>query len=135
MKTLFIAFIMLASSASFASGFQCSGMGYKAMLYNQVQPSQGTSNPAVLILSYDEKGTLVKLDGSDIEKQFTQEAYMYAGATALQDSGEPATVSFSVSKTLEDSGQRYAEFTVTTSKYAYTVKLDCDDYRKNNPQE
>lgn len=62
-------FGVIASSSGFASGFTCtSHEGYKVKLYNQVDPHEGTRNPATFVLS-DENGTVLVRHDSEITKK------------------------------------------------------------------
>src|SRR5687767_9585723 len=76
----------LSAAPAFASGYICdSAEGLRIKLYNHVQPTNGTRNPAILVISSDE-GTLLKRSGEEIEKQNLPRStrYVVEGNSALR---------------------------------------------------
>jgi hypothetical protein len=53
MKSLFIALLLTLSVNAFADGFKCEQLIHtlKIKVYNNTQPTEGTRNPAVMVLS------------------------------------------------------------------------------------
>src|SRR4051812_5891296 len=98
MKALIISVLVLVSSNSFASGFVCSGQGYSVKLYNQVQPNLGTKNPAVLIVSSENAGTLAVLKGDEIVKSNGNTTVSYSGLINGKQNGRFMSVDLQVVK-------------------------------------
>lgn len=71
LKGLFLlaTILALAPTAAFASGFKCQGdEGYRAKLFNYVDPESGTRTPAFFVLSSALQGTLLTRDADEIRK-------------------------------------------------------------------
>jgi hypothetical protein len=131
MKSLFVAVVLaLTSSAALASGLVCSGEGYNVKLYNEVQPSQGTKNPAILIVSSDKIGTITRLEGSEIEKLYTATAVSYEGQSHNTSTGHFMFVRFAVARQATDANSRRGHLTLTTDGGTFGANLVCTDYLK-----
>lgn len=64
-----LAIMGVLTTSAFGSGFKCqSEDGYAVKLFNHVQPEDGTRVPAVLIVSHEEEGTLLRANGEEIRK-------------------------------------------------------------------
>ena len=75
-----IVFLTLSQSAQ-ASGFRCDGDSEAAnlhvKLFNHVQPENGTRTPAALIVSDDQRGTLLTRRTTEIRKYNRQNTVQY----------------------------------------------------------
>jgi len=131
---LSVPIVTLVSAASFASGFVCTGEGYNVKLYNEVRPDLGTKNPAVLVVS-SAKGTIAKLQGSEIEKYNSPNAVAYQGRTNAYDTGRYITVRLEVIKqatgTGDFEGQHFARLRINADNGIWTAKLACAPYLKH----
>lgn len=135
MKALVITVLALVSSTSFASGFVCSGQGYNVKMYNQVQPSLGTKNPAVLVVSSEQGGTIAVLKGDEIEKASSTNTVSYSGTVNGYQHGRFLHVELQVVKTPVANGpfagQHFGMLTLNTDSKNLSAKLACQPYLKN----
>lgn len=135
MKTLFISAVLLASATSLASGFVCTGEHFNAKMYNQVQPSQGTKNPAVLVVSQAKVGTIAVLNSTEISKLNKQYTVVYSGQTNAKASGRFIYVELVIAKATitggAGAGQHAARLTVNADNRNYTEGMVCSAYLKN----
>jgi hypothetical protein len=126
--------ITIASSIAMASGFRCEGQGYSVKLYNEVQPSLGTKNPAVLVVSSPEMGTIIRLQGSEIEKLQSVNAVAYQGNTRDVNTGRFASVRIEIVKqpvaSGDYAGQHFARLQIKSDNGTWTAKLACSEYLK-----
>lgn len=135
MKAFVISVLVLVSSQSFASGFVCTGQGFNVKMYNQVQPSLGTKNAAVLIVSTEQGGTVAVLRDSEIEKSASANTVSYSGMANGYQHGRFMHVELQVVKQAVASGpyagQHFALLTVNTDSKNLKAKLACQPYLKN----
>jgi hypothetical protein len=135
MKTLLISIAMsLVSSLSLASGFVCEGQGYTVRMYNQVQPSQGTKNPAALIVSSGQLGTIAVVKGSDIQLYQTNQAFVYTGVSHDKHTGRFINVELAVSRSTQDNAgepERLGHLKLTADGGDFAATLVCEQYLKN----
>jgi len=135
MKFLVLAVVTLASSLSLASGYVCEGQGYRVKMYNEVQPSLGTKNPAVLVVS-SANGTIARLQGTEIEKDTTNDTTIFQGSNNAVDTGRFLSVQLEVVKQASTSGDfagtHFAILTVNADGGTWTAKMACSEYLKGN---
>lgn len=132
MKSLIIILVALSSSVTFASGFRCEGQGYRVKLYNQVQPSRGTKNPAIIIVSSEQSGTVLRLQ--DIEKTLSARTVTYSGLANAVATGRFMQVRLEIVKeatqTGEFAGSRFAVLTINADGGSTSARLACVPYLK-----
>lgn len=135
-SVLMAALVVSASSAAMADGFRCEGEGLRVKLYNQVQPSLGTKNPAVLIVSENNAGTLAVVQGDDLVKSLTQDTVIYEGLTHSKHSGRFVSASLEVDKEPHEHGRlaglHLGLLTLVEDQRVTEVKLVCEHYLKGN---
>ena len=135
MKALVISVLVLVSSNSFASGFKCSGQGYNVKLYNQVQPQLGTKNPAILVVSSEQAGTIAVIQGSDLDKAIGASTVSYSGMANGKANGHFMHVELQVVKQPVANGpfagQHFALLTLNADNGNIQAKLACEVYLKN----
>ena len=135
MKNLLIVAALLVSSTSFASGFVCSGQGYRVKMYNQVQPQLGTKNPAVLVVSHAQAGTLAVLSADEIVKTNKVHSVVYSGQTNARTNGHFVFVQLEVVKQPiregESMGQHVARFAMNADGRSVAATMVCQPYLKN----
>jgi hypothetical protein len=135
MKTLLISIAFaLISSMSMASGFVCQGQGYTVRLYNEVQPTQGTKNPAVLIVSSSQLGTIAVLRGTDIQYFTTAKALLYGGDTHNKQTGHFMNVELALSRVAVNDAnepEKLAHLKLTADGGEFNSTLVCEQYLKN----
>ena len=138
MKFILITALSLVSSAAMADGFRCQGEGFRAKLYNEVQPERGTRNPAVLIVSQRNAGTIATLEGDEIEKTVTDHAVAYEGKTNGKVDGRFVYVKLEVAKRARQTGPlaglHSARLTVNQDGASALASMVCDRYLKQ-PRE
>lgn len=139
MKNILFATLCSMAIQAQASGFLCEGSGYKAKLYNHVSPTEGTANPAVLIVSEEDGGTLARLSDDEIEKTTSSKTVTYAGVTNQERNGRFVSVALKLVKSpisegsLE--GQYFAILTVTEDGMVLNVKMACKRYLKGEIED
>jgi hypothetical protein len=138
MKYIVVSLLSLVSSVAMADGFRCQGEGYRVKQYNQVQPEEGTRNPAVLVVSHQDAGTLATLEGDEIQKTITEDTVIYEGKTNSKLDGRFMYVKLEVAKkaklTGPLAGKHLAELTVNADGSSDTALLACKRYRKRDQQ-
>lgn len=138
MKYALMFVLSLTSSVAMADGFRCQGDGFRAKLYNEVQPERGTRNPAVLIVSQRDEGTIVKLEGDEIEKTITERSVSYEGKTNGYQDGRFVFTKLQVAKRPRLMGPLAGTYLGVLSVHAdgeeLAVRLVCDRYLKT-PRE
>ena len=138
MKYIVISILSLVSSVAMADGFRCQGEGYRAKQYNKVQPAEGTRNPAVLVVSHEDVGTLATLEGEDIQKSITEDTVIYEGQTNSSVDGRFVHVKLEIAKkpklTGPYAGKHLAELTLNADGESKNALLACKRYRKRDQQ-
>jgi hypothetical protein len=152
MKNLFLVVsLMIASSSAFADGFVCRGNDLVVRTYNNVQPSEGTRNAAILVISdktvkYGRK-TIAKFKGEntlknsgtnyvanvDLRYNNSKRKGEYIGGTRL---GELKTIELYVNYSYANprSNGSHVEGQLLLNKRnrdVIPVALDCYRYLKN----
>jgi len=82
MKSVYILLVFSVLTlpfASFADGFKCAGQGYKAKFFDRVDPVEGKSVPAVLVISSDEDGVVSVIRSEGLERLQKDGAFVYKG--------------------------------------------------------
>ena len=130
MKILFVILISVVSSFAVASGYKCEGINYNAKLFNEVQPSAGTKNPAILVVSSPALGTVFTLEGAEISKDTTVDTIIYSGQGHLKANGEFAYAELVIQKTANDEGVHYATLTMNAGNTSRESVIWCTDYLK-----
>ena len=131
--SLLISATTLFSMNTFASGFVCRGQGYSAKLYNEVDPSRGTQNPGILIVSGDSTGTIATIRGSEIDKSSTSSTVVYEGRTNDYKTGRFLSVSLSVAKQPllgSDGTQHHGRLVVNADNGHWVANMVCNPYLK-----
>jgi hypothetical protein len=137
MKFLVFALVALFSTASMASGFLCeSKNGVNVKLYNHVHPTHGTKNPAVLIVSTADGGTVAALKGEQLTKIVTARTIHYSGQGHDYKTGRFVAVGFRVSKQPHTSGpyagMHYGNILINADNAELEANLACKYYLKGN---
>lgn len=134
MRFFIISLLFLASSAAMADGFRCQGQDFRVKLFNEVQPSRGTRNPAILVVSERGIGTIATLDGAGIKKKLHLDTVTYDGQANSRIDGRFVYVKLEISKRVEAQGPflglHVAKLTVNANSSHRTQVLACDRYRK-----
>ncbi|MDZ4676665.1 MAG: hypothetical protein SGI74_04070 [Oligoflexia bacterium] len=134
MKLLVISFLcVLISSVSFASGYECQGQGYRVKMYNHVQPVNGTSNPAVLIVSSENRdvGTIGTARGVEISKAVTARTEIYEAKLRVNQTGRYAGVNFQVTKEPGSNGLHWGRLVLAADGASYGGDMACRRYLKD----
>lgn len=136
MKLFIITALSLVSSVAMADGFRCANDDFRVKLYNEVQPENGTRNPAVLVVSEKGVGTIATLDGSEIEKTITETSVIYKGTTNSKLDGRYVSVKLSVRKTpsayAKYEGQHHGVLTINADGETVKQSVLCARYKKTD---
>lgn len=136
MKSSLIALaITLSVSPAFASGFRCEGdSGYRVKVYNQIDPSKGTRNPAKLIISHEDQGTLLVESSEGITKSnyVNYVEYRVVGTPALNAIEASLEVAFKEGVDVLGAGEQVeGTLILTDSAHAKSYfPLVCGRYKK-----
>ncbi|MBK9294929.1 MAG: hypothetical protein IPM57_10905 [Oligoflexia bacterium] len=135
MKSLLLLSSLFLASTTYASGFTCTGQGFNVQMYNNTQPAKGIHNPAVLVVSHQQHGTLAVLRGDEIQKWNTPQSISYSGQTNAYQTGRFVFAHLFVSKQPlggANSSQRAGNLTVRMDKKELSARVVCERYLKHN---
>lgn len=134
MKYIVVALLSLVSSVAMADGFRCSGDGYRVKLYNEVNPKNGTKNPAVFVVYETGVGTLATLFRDEINADYSEEAVTYDGQTNGKLDGRFVYVKLEIEKQAQEqgplAGARLGRLTVNADGESRVADLACTRYLK-----
>ena len=134
MKLLIITMLTLVSSVAMADGFRCQSADFRVKLYNQTRPEDGTRNPAVLVVSERDLGTIALLNGEEIVKTNGSDFVTYEGQVNGKQDGRFVSVKLAVAKQAEEEGVfagfHVAKLTVNANGETRTAILACERYLK-----
>ena len=98
--------VALIGTGAFASGFRCNGdMGYSVKLFNYTVGE--TRTPAVMIISQDDEGTLLRRTGSEIRKHNRTNTIQYVveGSRKLDSDTAILQISFREGREVLEEGE------------------------------
>ncbi len=116
-------------SAARADGFRCAGAGLHATLYNHTQPSEGTKNAAVLIVSSKDQGTIVVVE--NLSKENGQSTYTVGGVNNAKTDGHFTGAGLEIVKSPNSDGTYQATLILNANGGNQTVPMLCDRYLKS----
>lgn len=136
MKYFVVAMLSLVSSVAMADGFRCSGDGYRVKLYNEVNPKNGTKNPAVFVVYEKGVGTVATLFRDEISAEYGKEVVTYDGQTNGKLDGRFVYVKLEIEKQAQEqgplAGARLAQLTVNADGESRIAELACTRYLKGD---
>ena len=134
MKLFIVTALTFVSSVAMADGFRCQNNTFHAKLFNETQPGRGTRNPAVLVVSERDVGTLATLEGDEIVKTNGEFVVTYEGQTNSRQDGRFVGVKLEIEKQAEKgglfAGLHLAKLLVNADGVSREATLTCQPYRK-----
>ena len=125
--------VALMGTGAFASGFRCDGdMGYSVKLFNHT--SGGTRTPAVMVISQDGEGTLLRRDGDEITKRnrVNSVQYVVEGNRKLDADTAILQISFKEgSETIAEGESTDGQLILDKDGDRSVFHLVCERYLKN----
>ncbi len=138
MKLFIVIALTLVSSVAMADGYRCQNNTFRAKVYNETQPERGTRNPAVLIVSQRNVGTVATLEGDEIVKTNGEFSVTYEGQTNSRQDGRFVAVKLEVEKQAEIesafAGLFTARLLVNADGRSRESILTCEHYVKSDRQ-
>ncbi|MBI3558648.1 MAG: hypothetical protein HY074_20465 [Deltaproteobacteria bacterium] len=140
MKLVIVTALTLVSSISvaMADGFRCQNNTLRAKLFNETQPGRGTRNPAVLVVSERDVGTLATLEGDEIVKTNGEFVVTYEGQANSRQNGRFVAVKLEIEKQAEKdgifAGLHLAKLLVNADGENREATLTCERYLKAERQ-